>query len=338
MKIGVVIGTHNNERDILATIDSVIAQSETDWRCLIVDNASSDDTLLIVRAKIKGDIRFTLASKANEGPSGWRNFGFAHFQDQAEFIHFLDGDDVLAPTFLDTLSAYLRDHPAVGAVGCQFQFIDGEGKPKPGGYRSRYTRGLLGIPYSIPAHIGPTPFDSLFALTGQGPWFLYRASAFTKTPGFDLEIWSHEDSDMACQMALVSEVHYVPNPLYLYRKRNDGKSLSSRTGLDHRAFRAKWDYFVAADPAINAQIEAALDYYYGSHAPFFQLRKCVRSLGQFGRKPQPETLRIAADSMRRFLADYCLKRSRKRMRAERRRRLACRSSEAAKHSTACISR
>ena len=87
-----------------------------EWTCVIVDSGNTDETIQQVKAEVSYDDRFRIFKKANEGPSIGRNFGHQELPTNVEYIHFLDGDDALAPHFLSDIVAYLDSHPEVGLL------------------------------------------------------------------------------------------------------------------------------------------------------------------------------------------------------------------------------
>ena len=248
------------------TIRSVKEQQFTDWTCVIVDNGSEDDTREKIAASIENDNRFLYFGKENEGPSYGRNFAYQKIPAGVDYIHFLDGDDKLAPDLCEKLIAYLDVNPEVGLVGCQFEIIDENGVYVGPGHRSRYAPNWLGFPVALKDSEYKTPFDVFFSATGQGPFAVFRNSIFRQTTGYEPDFWSHEDSDIFCQMALLSDVHYLPNRLYLKRDHSNSLTQSSKN-TSYDKFRDKWDFYISNDASTNKQIEDALVHYYGIHAP-----------------------------------------------------------------------
>ena len=237
MKTGIVVGTYNNALHVGATLASVRGQEDADWQCVVVDNGSTDDTVARVRALIEGDTRFQLFTKANEGPSAGRNAGFGLLPKEVRFVHFLDGDDVLAPGFIRRLTGYLEENPAAGLVACQFDFIDEGGRFLKHGFRSRYRAGLWGIPRRLRDEERVTPFAAFFAATGQGPFAVFRREIFARATGYEPDFWSHEDCDMFCQMALLAEAHQLPDRLYF--KRRHAGNLTGSAKASYPKFRKK---------------------------------------------------------------------------------------------------
>ena len=279
MQAAIIIGTYNNEEHISDAIRSVKSQTHKNWEALIIDNGSTDSTSIIARREISGDSRFRFIQKENEGPSSCRNLGFKEAGDSNEFIHFLDGDDLLYANFLHVMCNYLSENVNVGVVGCQFDNIDESGNFVSHGNRSRFAKGFLGFPKKLGSDEYNTPFECFFAATGQGPFAVFRCETFSHTKGYEPTFWTHEDSDIFCQMALISEVHYLPNRLY--KKRFLKNSLTYSSVSNYSKFRKKWDTFASEDFKINNSIRAAVRYYYGFHAPLRDFKVASNALKEF---------------------------------------------------------
>ena len=92
---------HNSSRYVEDSVCSVIAQTYKDWELLVVDDASTDDSITIVERYAKKDSRVKLLR--NEHPSGNpaspRNVGVR--AAQGRYIAFLDSDDVWLPEKLE---------------------------------------------------------------------------------------------------------------------------------------------------------------------------------------------------------------------------------------------
>lgn len=288
MKTGIIIGTYNNSDHIEDTISSIRSQEYTDWTCVLVDNGSTDDTSAKIQQLIEGDTRFHFYRKSNEGPSSGRNFGIKQLAVDIKYIHFLDGDDKLHPLFLKKLVSYMETNPEVGLLGCQFEVIDEKGNFVKHGYRSRFAPGLFGIPRPLGDLDHETPFETFFSATGQGPFALFRKSVFDLTTGYEESFWSHEDSDIFCQMALHSSVHYIPDRLYLKRKHSHNLTGSSKA--DYSKFRHKWDNYFSNDATVNKRIEKALQYYYGIHAPLRHFKISKKAAKEFMRNRKKSSL------------------------------------------------
>ncbi len=73
--ISVIAPSYNYGHLIADTIESIRAQSYTDWEMIIVDDGSTDDTQEVVSKFIRKDTRIRFYRQVNAGPSAARNFG-----------------------------------------------------------------------------------------------------------------------------------------------------------------------------------------------------------------------------------------------------------------------
>jgi glycosyltransferase involved in cell wall biosynthesis len=116
MRIGIVVPAWNVAAYLGETMRSVVTQTHADWRLVVVNDGSTDETGAVAAAL--DDNRVTLLSQPNAGVSAARNRGLQAVGDTSDAVLFLDGDDWLAPDALARLVAALRAAPkAVAAVG-----------------------------------------------------------------------------------------------------------------------------------------------------------------------------------------------------------------------------
>lgn len=96
----VIIPLYNKEAYIQQTIDSILNQSFTDFELIIVDDASTDDSLVLAKKYTSEKIIFIKHAK-NKGLAATRNTGIK--QASSSYITFLDADDYWKPNFLKTI-------------------------------------------------------------------------------------------------------------------------------------------------------------------------------------------------------------------------------------------
>jgi glycosyltransferase involved in cell wall biosynthesis len=94
-EVSVIIPSYNHGCFLKEAVRSVMAQSFTQWECLIIDDGSTDNTEEVARELCKGDGRLKYVRKENGGLSSARNKGID--LARGEFIQFLDADDRLDP-------------------------------------------------------------------------------------------------------------------------------------------------------------------------------------------------------------------------------------------------
>ncbi|MDI1232190.1 MAG: glycosyltransferase [Methylobacter sp.] len=111
MKISVVIPTFNSASFIKNTMDSVLAQSYSAYEILVLDDGSTDDTVLILRSY--GSL-ITVATQKNQGVAHARNT-LAKLA-QGDLVAFLDHDDLWHPSYLAIQAKAFSLHKNAAAV------------------------------------------------------------------------------------------------------------------------------------------------------------------------------------------------------------------------------
>ena len=107
----VIITTYNRATLLKRALDSLIAQTETDWEAIIVDDGSVDDTAFAVLPYLGKGSKITYFKQKNAGYSSSKNTGI--FLSKGKFVTFLDSDDEYDPTHLETRKAILVNHPEI---------------------------------------------------------------------------------------------------------------------------------------------------------------------------------------------------------------------------------
>lgn len=105
----IIIPCYNSEKTIKRALLSVLDQTETDYDIIIVDDGSTDNTVMITENFLKErPCTYTILSDANQGAAGARNKGAmaAH----GEFLAFLDSDDEWHSEKLRMQRNYLCEH------------------------------------------------------------------------------------------------------------------------------------------------------------------------------------------------------------------------------------
>lgn len=131
-KISIIVPAYNAESTIARCIDSILAQTLTDFELIIIDDGSADKTGRICAAY--NDDRIRYHRKENGGPSSARNMGLS--LARGEYIGFADADDGMVPEMYEKLYAAAKEHDA-DLCACDFTFIS-EGRA------TNYTDNLRG--------------------------------------------------------------------------------------------------------------------------------------------------------------------------------------------------
>jgi len=120
-RFSVVIPHRNGPDRILATVSAVLAAAGSDDRIVLVDNASTDDSVSrLLQAFPEVEV---LANARNRGFAAACNRGA--FSADSEFLLFLNSDAVLPRGALDMFEEFFRGHPRAGQVGVRLVGEDG---------------------------------------------------------------------------------------------------------------------------------------------------------------------------------------------------------------------
>ncbi|MFN7044604.1 MAG: glycosyltransferase family 2 protein [Flavobacterium sp.] len=95
--VSILIPTYNRAHLIIETLDSVLAQTYTNWECIVVDDGSTDNTEAVVMDYVKKDTRFQYHHRPTSKPKGanaCRNYGFEI--SNGDYVKWLDSDDMLS--------------------------------------------------------------------------------------------------------------------------------------------------------------------------------------------------------------------------------------------------
>ena len=93
--ISIIIPVYNAEKYLNRCLDSVLAQTFTNWECLLIDDGSKDLSGKICDEYVSKDSRFRVFHKENGGVSVARNLGIR--ESLGEWIYFCDSDDYVYP-------------------------------------------------------------------------------------------------------------------------------------------------------------------------------------------------------------------------------------------------
>ncbi len=114
-EISVIIPLYNSEKYIKETIESVLSQGFKNFELIIIDDASTDNSLKITRELAKKDNRIRLfKSKTNKGRASSINVGLRNAK--AQYITFLDSDDIMYPGRLKKQMFFLKNHPEIDMI------------------------------------------------------------------------------------------------------------------------------------------------------------------------------------------------------------------------------
>jgi len=227
--VSVIVPVYNVEAYVAQTIESVLAQTYTNFELIIVDDGSSDRSLEICQ-QFK-DPRINIIRQKNRGLAGARNTGIRYAQ--GDYLAFLDSDDLWLPEKLEKHVQHLETASHVGISFSRSAFIDEAGC-------------ALGI-YQMPKLTGITAEHLLCRNpVGNGSAPVIRREVFEEIRfqynryGRREDFYFDEDfrrsEDIECWLRMVLKTHWtiegIPEALTLYRVNDKGLSADVFRQLD----------------------------------------------------------------------------------------------------------
>ena len=226
--VSVVLPTFNRLRFLRPAIESVYAQTFTDWELIIADDGSDLETRQYLQS-LAGHPRVRVVWLTHTGrPSVVRNA--ALLTAAGEYVAFMDSDDLWATQKLQRQIETLRARPHCRWSYTAFLRVDWHGNPLPEETHRHW------VPYEgdIFEHV----------VTGRAsirtPSVLATRQLIAQAGGFDETMLSAEDYDLWLRLALFSDVAIVDEPLVHVRFHDENHTREWQTafaGRDHSLSR-----------------------------------------------------------------------------------------------------
>jgi glycosyltransferase involved in cell wall biosynthesis len=217
--VSVCIPVFNCERFVAGAIESVLAQTFTDFELIVVDNASTDRTLEIVRGFDDPRVR-VVRNEHNLGAAG--NWNKALRLARGQYVKLVCADDYLYPSCLARQVEIFRQasSAAVLLVACSRDIVDDQGKRfltrRFPGRRGQYAGHKL-IRKNIRHGTN---------ILGEPASVLMRADVLHTIGGFDDSIPYVLDLDLYCRLLLNGDAYLQTEPLCAFRVSQDSWSVT----------------------------------------------------------------------------------------------------------------
>jgi glycosyltransferase involved in cell wall biosynthesis len=208
--ISIVTPAYNEETHLVECIESVLAQTYTNWDYTIVNNCSKDETLAIAQRYASRDTRIRVVSNDRLMPIVENhNHAIRQISPDSKYCKFVFADDWLYPSCIEEMVHVAEENPSVGLVGAYT--MDGRSVIWPGPpYPAHRVSGrevcrslLLGGPYVF------GPMTSL----------LVRSDMVRRRPVFFNENNLHADTEICYDLLRESDYGFVHQVLSFSRQR-----------------------------------------------------------------------------------------------------------------------
>jgi len=208
--ITVLMPVRNGMPHVRDAVQSILSQTLSNIRLLVVDDGSEDDTVSCIRGLDDG--RIEIHHRPPLGVGAALNYGLEHVSTQ--FVARMDADDISLPTRLERQLRFACAHPEVGMLGCRIAFtVDGR----------RY-----GCAPPLPL----THEDIVAVLRAGGhaishPAVLWRTDVILAAGGYRVQ-GAGQDWDMFFRVSEITRVANIPEIAYLMRLHPSSLAWSSR--------------------------------------------------------------------------------------------------------------
>lgn len=200
--VSVLMPVYNAERYLAEAVESVLAQTFTDFELLVIDDGSTDGSLAILRRYEAQDPRVRLVSRPNTGYVVALNemLGMA----RGEFLARMDADDVCMPERFERQVHFLREHPDVVCLATVIDLIDLAGR-----LLHPVTGALTHEEMEQQALDGVVPLNH--------PTVMMRKASVVEVGGYRTWAMPAEDLDLWLRLARVGRLAKLPETHLRYR-------------------------------------------------------------------------------------------------------------------------
>lgn len=205
--VSIIMPVHNSEQHITPAIDSILAQTYSNWELIIIDDGSTDCSPSICKAFASLDNRITLLHNTSSihDPGTARNIGLDHMHGQ--YLFFMDSDDWIEPDLLqNALDTLLKSNSDL----VQFGFFDEHSSKQI-------------------SHVPPLPkevitrqeiqqdFLTFWNHTRFSLWMYLFKTSLIGSLRFQAALNGEDISFMMDVFCSVNQLSYLSKPLYHYR-------------------------------------------------------------------------------------------------------------------------
>ncbi len=193
------MSVYNGSHALKRTVGSVLDQTFSDFEFIIVDDGSTDDSLLILQEFAESDSRIRLIVHENQGLT--HSLNIACRASMSEIIARQDVGDSSLPTRFQKQLEFLNSHPTVVAIGCGARRITERGE-------------FLGesIRKASPEKI--TQEVRLFGTGILHPASMFRKQAFISINGYRPAFRFAQDTDLWLRLSELGNIGEVPEVLF----------------------------------------------------------------------------------------------------------------------------
>ena len=230
MKFSIIIPTYNRAAFLPKAIESVLAQTYTDWELIVVDDGSTDNTKDVVAQY--PDSRILYIYQDNAERSAARNNGIAHAS--GEYVCFMDSDNYMLPDRLEKLSSIIAmdERPACYYTG--IEYLDEQ---------KGSTTLKEGKSYQFPIDVNVLIHDII--ATPQ----ICCATEILRKHQFNPQLSIGEDMELLFRITDEFPLIYIPNQATVVEVEHEGRSVAGHSKSSEKQLKTLNVMFSKGHPA-----------------------------------------------------------------------------------------
>lgn len=297
-KISILMPVYNAERFLAAALDSILAQTFTDFELLILDDGSTDGSPELVRSYQDPRIRY-FQNRGNLGISATLNKGIE--LAAAPLIARMDADDICYPERLQKQYNYMQQHQECALVACWVRVVNEQGEfVRQDDFKSQYYY-----------------YNLTFECWIYHPTILFRKEAVQAVGGYTTPY--SEDFELFWQLSRIHKFYVLPEVLLDYRVTDQSLHQVLKKEEYHRTQQAQVlrniRYFTQEETVVS---EACLECLRHNFIPLLErgklseIKKCLQLLDTVSRhiiarenpNRAPLSIKKAATFKREFIISF----------------------------------
>lgn len=216
--VSVVMPVYNGEKYVVEAVESILAQTFTDYEFIVVDDGSTDSTPELLKPYIEQGVIVHRQSK-NLGlvealNTGWR-------MAKGAYIAIMHADDVSLPERLSEQVTYLQSHQAVGIIGSSVQMIE------------RNSTNLDKVLVNSEPLVNG--WEIFFACPLAHPTVIIKKHLLELSGGYRQEMLSTEDYDLWARLSQMTLISNVKRVLLHYRVWDGSITANNKKRMEHQS-------------------------------------------------------------------------------------------------------
>jgi glycosyltransferase involved in cell wall biosynthesis len=233
--VSVVVPNYNHASFLRNRLDSIVTQTYTNFECIILDDASTDDSISILEEYVKRDSRFKLYINEVNSGSTFAQWNYGVSLCKGKFIWIAESDDIADRNFLQTTVDVLEQNSNVVIAYSQSKLIDESGKFSG---IWNYSENIFSNSFQM---CGTEFIESYLLISNHIPnasAVLFRKSDFYFVGKSIESLKNNGDWNLWLKLLTKGDLIYINTPLNYFRQHDSSVTALAKTNL---IFKNKFD-------------------------------------------------------------------------------------------------